>query len=56
MGEHKVGQGDNVERGALGVLGPGRGQRDGEGRMGNRGRAKDGAGDSGRGAWKHATR
>ena len=30
MGEHEVGEGNDVKRGSLGVLGPRRGQRDGE--------------------------
>ena len=34
-GEHEVGQGDSVERGGLGVLGPGGGQGDGEWRLGH---------------------
>ena len=59
MGEHEVGEVNDVERASLGVLRPRLGQRDGEwgGRHG--GRAEHGAAlveDSGAGAWKHSTR
>jgi hypothetical protein len=43
MGEHEVREGNDVERGSPGVLGPGRRQRDGEWRARHGGRAEHGA-------------
>ena len=59
LGECEVGEGDDVQRGGLGVLWPERGQRNGEGGCGHGGMGRVEelwSKDSGARAWTPATR